>query len=241
MPVKELYFARTRPIVFQDFATLKSLLAARGYSVAALDRVEGGIAFLTDGEDVGKDLRFHMFGSKTYLPRAVDGEFVDDLSQVWAKSKQPVWHIDNVFFVRAKGEFTDQELMDVRADVVTALGAADNVIANEGRSILPEDSVENTRLFLNFDRATAIKKWTLPEPDFPDKESERLFKCWKCLELYPHWHFRISEQFLCDEYNGMTDFETLLSRYEVYGHIPWCDNCQRRGFLTRATKKLRCD
>lgn len=236
-----LHFARGRTICFKDFATLKGLLKARGYDVAALNRHGGGIAFLANGKDVGKDIRFRNYHQRHELPRAVDGEFSGDLSKIWIKAIQPIWDDDNRFYVDTRGDFTPQELLNIRADIVTALGAVENVIATENRGILPSDSVEVIRLFLGFDRDEAIKKWTIPHPEWSE-ESERLFKCWKCMTPLPTYYFDLGSTGGSSRYQNMTDMETLLWRYEVYGHISWCNNCQTSyGRCMRATKKLRCD
>jgi hypothetical protein len=237
----ELYFALQRDVKFKDFATLVDILNSHGHTTTPLNRSEGGICFRTDGEDVGRDLRFCPKGGRMCIPET-DGVFTADPSDIFATFTAPEWSEDNSLFVklynRGKSkDFTAEETVAIRNDIATALGVVENTIRTEGRGIEDSDTPEMKRRFLNFNRAEAIAYWTIPDPSWPKIEQERLFKCWKCHCRRPYFHFEHSG------FDGLTAFERLLGRYELRGSLSCCKDCSQESnifkWTERASKRLR--
>ena len=233
-----LYFSLQRKVTGSDFNRLLSLLKERGHDVAPLKRCEGGICFLVDGKDVGKDIRFSARG---WTPLThTDGAFTND---VWGPDEYtaPEWKSENRLCVQnldrgPLSALTSSEIADVRADVVTALGVAENTIETENRGIEASDTPELVRRFLNFDRAEAVAAWTIPSEEWPGAEKERLFKCWNCNTRLPEFYFTL------DSVEHTTSFECVLARY-AFKSPPWCDHCELENRYVKWTpsvaKRLR--
>jgi hypothetical protein len=207
-------FSATRPITGADFDGLLAGLRAHGYDVEPFYE---GIRWRVEGR---KDLRFASMSNFVDPVRSlrVGWEFVPD--EVAFQPCAPLWCEANEFVPYADGDFAAEELLAIRAGIVAAFDAVENVIENEGRGILPTDSKEHARLFLHFDRDDAIEKWSMPSPRWPEVEGERLFKCWRC-HCYGD-----SSDYETEAWTHTTAFDRLLGRYELRGTLPCCATCR---------------
>jgi len=227
MPRWNFSFAATRPIKGADFACLLELLRARGYDVEPFYE---GVRWRVEGR---KDLRFtgrngfvdpiRSYRNPTGPDHNVEiYEFVPEEVAFWPC--EPVWSTENEFRPYVDGDFSEDELLAVRADIVVAFGAVENVIANEGRGVQAGDTDEAIRQFLHFDKKEAIRRWTIADDYLPETESQRQFKCWKCGEYeYAEWYTDSYE----DE-TGPTIFERVLGQYELRGNLQCCLSCRLR-------------
>lgn len=231
MPRWNLSFAATRSITGADLTRLLELLRARGYDVEPFYE---GIRWRVEGR---KDLRFtntNGFWDPIRWSTGPDGkvniyEFVSDEVAFRHGALLPVWSEVNEFRPYLSGDFSEAELLAVRADVVNAFGAIENIIENEQRGILAEDTDEAIRLFLHFDRKKAIQRWTIADDYCPDEESQRKFKCWKCGE------YKYAESYEDEGFFHVTPFDRLLGRYELHGDLPCCRDCRYRMCYVKCT------
>lgn len=236
----ELWFSFQRDVQDSDFNALLALLRGDGHDVAPLDRSEGGICFLVDGKDAGKDIRFYHDDDDNLHYK--DGVFVGD---VWKHYIGPDWIESNKLRVGGRNcggigsSFTPGELASIRAHVVTALGVAENIIRTEKRGVRPDDRREHVRRYFHFDKMDALEMWTIPSSRWPDVEEERLFKCWKC-----HKDKGVHE-FEERNWHPDTAFENLLGRYALNGAVQWCRNCNFAlsyvKWTANSAKRLRRD
>lgn len=207
-------FAATRTITGADFLVLHDFLRARGFDVEPFNE---GIRWR--GVEGRKDIFFSTRDQQAPIYELVGGyernvgqwDFV--IKQVFFTPCEPLWCVENAFHPFLYGDFSDDELRAIRADIVAAFGVVENVIKNEHRGILPSDTAADIRLFLYYDRDNAIKKWTKPNPRWPNIENERLFKCWKCSGFRPYFSFPLDT------------FDDLLEFYE-FKRVPCCRKCQ---------------
>ena len=119
-------FARTRDVLYGDFAVLKDLLVARGFDVCELQR-EGGGEFGHGGIDFrfppGREHRGKhrdvRFGGKS-LPATFDAAD----GRVWGAFAAPVWNESNRFRVevRGRGVRFGPRAAALEADICAALG-----------------------------------------------------------------------------------------------------------------------
>jgi len=203
--VIHLKFAMRGPIDLQQIIALRDNLHIRGHATSLLDRVEGGIDFVTDATPGRRDVRWGS-GQQGLHPsiHQLDstGNFCKPLDFVvfLPAANEPIWHQDNVFNVRctwqANKPFTQAEITDIRCSFTQSMRLVDNVIYNRApitcrTSSLPEETDSNydCNMFANFEFRRALADWTIPSEDWPDEMIERLFRCWKCQEHRPYGHF----------------------------------------------------
>lgn len=240
--VTELKFALTRSLRLADVVTLRDLLNSRGFNTKLLDRSEGGIDF-SEGQKERKDLRFGngmtSIGSSGKLN--VDTlEFVGPLDFVVRPhvAASPPHHTSNVLWAYLKYGFSDTECARVIECLLHCFDVLPDTVHNrqelrgDSKPELTDVDAESLNIYLGFDAAEAISKWTIACPGWPDAQDERLFPCWKCNEMRPYFSFSHSNRshYPCINRFGEagipeTTFYGLLGSFEVGGQFPCCDNC----------------
>ena len=204
--------------------TFRHLLIAMGHDVTLLNRSEGGICFLVDGKDVGKDVRFRMhLGKRTFK---IGDDFDTDLVWLTHKTGRKEYDHDNAGWVdltdrRANGTgFTHKEVQDVERAMVDALGVSMHAIRNQGRRVQESDPSRDVNLHRGFDYNDAMKSHTRPDP--LDAE-EKTFYCFLCNEWKPERDFaQSSSGFYDQQLESHSDY--LLARF-VFRDDPNCDMC----------------
>lgn len=129
MPRCQLSFAATRPINGADLACLLERFRARGYDVEPFYE---GIRWRVEGR---KDLRFDFNVNPVRSYRDPTGpdpnvdiyEFM--LAEVAFWPHEAVWSIKNEFRPYTHGDFSEDELLAIRADIVVAFDAVDKLVA----------------------------------------------------------------------------------------------------------------
>jgi hypothetical protein len=240
----ELYYALQRDVTFGDFATLIDLLNSRGHTATPLQRDDGGICFRFNGEDVGRSLQFeHADGALVQKIPQTDGVFTADPAAIFATYTAPEWSEENMLQVNLfngvlEKKFSVDDIADIRKDIATALGVAENTILTDDREIEDGDSPELVRRYLHYNLEEAVARWTIPDPRCPDVKTGGIFKCWKCNKRKPSHNFPNGLN-----KDGSTSFYSLLATYEKRYEIPWCNHCAWRQSTLKwtesASKRLR--
>ena len=204
-------FAATRSVTVSDLNTLVARLLARGYNVEPFyEEVRWRVRWAGCGR---KDVRLSHSAVLDFTPAAIVFKHVP-----------PVWCAANEIELCADGEFTDAELLAIRADTVCAFDAIDNTIKNDNRGIHATDTPELVRIYRHYDYKEALERWTVPS------HAVRLFRCWKCLRWLP-----------CCDYKA--SFEDLLARYALQASLSCCSMCQdkmcRVKWSRRVVRQLR--
>jgi hypothetical protein len=223
MPHHKLHFSLQRPVKTRDMTTLLDLLKGAGHDVSLLNRCEGGICFLVDGKDIGKDVRFHVGSqrtSKIYAdtdPDKVWLSYTDGLEE-YDTANSGWFNMNN-----RRGDskkFTPQETEDIECAVIEAFGVLMHTIRNEGRKVEKSDSPRDVNLHFGFDYEEAVKVYVRPDSDFSE---ERTFHCFKCKV----WKNDFSFTWSCNEgYDPEleTESDNVLGRF-VFRNEPCCVCC----------------
>jgi len=195
-----------------------------GHNVTLLDRSEGGICFLVDGQDVGKDVRFYMKLGKQ--PFRIREDFDKDLVWLSYKEGRKEYDHENAGWVVLKDRrrdgtgFTPQEVRDVERALRDAFGVSMHTIRNQGRRVRESDPSRDVNLHCGFDYNGAMKAHTRPDPMFPE---EHTFNCFLCDKWKTECHFaRSSSAFYDPQLESLSDY--LLARF-VFRDDPTCDIC----------------
>lgn len=229
-----LHYAARHRITDKDLNNLLAGFVNQGFVVAPLvsETVCGITLECTSGTSVVEFVQVHKAAPP--LPHT-DGAFTGG---TWKRWTGPAWSLHNRIEIRCSGPgITPGELVAIKVNVVTFLHLTENVIRTEGRGIRPTDMATDVRIYLNFCRETAKKKWTLPDPDHPGVESLRTFMCWNCNVRQSHHFF---DDISYDEHK--TGFDTCLEMYTRECAM-WCNGCTDRlrllTFTESDSKRLR--
>ena len=169
--VTELKFALTRSLRLADVLALRDLHNSRGCNTKLLDRCEGGIDF-SEGPKERKDVRFGngmtSIGSVGKLN--VDTlEFVGQLDFVVRQqdAASPPYHTSNVLLAYLKYSFSDAECAGVIECLLHCFDVLPDTVHNrqelrgDSKPELTDVDAESLNIFLGFDTAEAISKWTV--------------------------------------------------------------------------------
>lgn len=108
------------------------------------------------------------------------------------------WHSTTLDFrVRSAGAtpFAIDEVMSIMDVVCAQFGARPALVENRRAlklgSPLPThaDTIETINDFYGYDVAKAIRTFTMGRPECPGVVKERLFRCWRCANMYPAGSF----------------------------------------------------
>ena len=200
---------------------------------------EGGID-LAHTKAEHRDLRFTHCGS--YDVGVVD---YSDPTIILLKAEPGVtqWHSTKLDFrVRSAGAtpFAIDEVMSIMDVVCTQFGARPALVENRRAlklgSPLPThaDTIETINDFYGYDVAKAIRTFTMGRPEYPGVVNERLFRCWRCANMYPAGSFDPLGLDL-----NIGHFYWMLGNH-VAGKVPACVVCCDE-LTVRPAKALGCD
>lgn len=153
------------------------------------------------------------------------------------------WHSTKLNFrVRSAGAvpFSIDEVLPIMEVVCTQFGARPALVENRRElkrgSPLPThaDTTEAVNDFYGYDVAKAIRTFTMGRPEYPGVVSERLFRCWRCVNMYPAGSF---DPLGYDDEIG--EFYRMLGNH-VAGNVPACVICCDE-LTVRPAKALACD
>jgi hypothetical protein len=226
-------FTLTRSILLSDLLAFRDFLISKGHEVALSKRCKraGGLDF-SPPQSGGKYLRWCHF-SNTGVDATCEN-FVHNPSTIVHQylGGSPEWYWTNSISIRLMGiwndKFSEKERRDIREGMVSCLGVIDNVIFNRTENrfvVLPEDESRYVDIFLEFDGAEEIRRWTIASTRFPLLVEERLFQCWHCKKDKPECSFDVEEVEDPSFYNVLECF--------VNSDAPCCCDC--------ATELTRCD
>lgn len=245
-----LKFAVTRDLTLADVVALRDALNIKGYKTTLLNRTEGGIDF-SESSKVRKDLRFDNSLSGIGIwdgQLAVDTlEFVGPMDKIVKShaSASPPFSTQNELRAYLAYDFLESESLDVVECMVQCFGVLPDTIHNRGQwsnsDITTSDNATDVNLYLGFDLASAVSRWTVPREEWPDALLERLFECWACKARRPWFvflHARADHR-QKHPHQGETTFYGLLELFE-HGQSVCCDNCHF-DLTHRATSKRRRD
>lgn len=216
-------YVLTSDIRVQDWQNCLDWLRTLGHAARALNYRDGGIDFATSpGER--KNVQCVAFCTLPGPDEA--GDFSGDRTNVWARARQPEWHLDNKLQEQIGGDFTREEINDIDQAIITCLRCKVNVIANERRELLASDSAQDRNNSLNTDYAAAVDVYTTVSDAFPDTLEARLFTCWKCHQQRPCRAFH--DPRVHYDYRYHSWFDRVLQAYAMRHHVSCttCDNNQ---------------
>lgn len=187
-----------------------------------LKRVEGGID-LSHTKAEYRDLRIVHVG-KT---RRVDYSEPTAI-MLHAEPGVTQWHSTKLEFrVRSAGAvpFAIDEVLPIMTAVCAQFDARPALVENRRElklgSPLPThaDTTETINDFYGYDVAKAIKTFTMGRPEYPGVVNERLFRCWRCANMYPAGSFDPLGLDL-----NIDPFYWMLGNH-VAGKVPACVVC----------------
>jgi hypothetical protein len=219
----------SRDIVKSDLIKCQEILVKQGYHVCDLDRCEGGICFLVDGKDIGKDVRFiHCDWLDNYRSCTHQSILVP-----FQNDDENPWTHDNMLTLKFRDHpnntFTIQEVKDVVNIVTQVFSATADTIYNDIQCGLTKElqiqninsfSDESFNIYVGYDLKLAIEIHTIPCDRWPDIHAERLFQCWKCNNRRPWFHFTPGTGFVPQS----KSFIEVLDRCQ-FNFAPCCNDC----------------
>ena len=154
---------------------------------------EGGID-LAHSKAEHRDLRF------THCDQPRDVVDYSDPTAILLKAEPGVtqWHSTKLDFrVRSAGAvpFAIDEVFSIMDVVCAQFGARPALVENRRAlklgSPLPThaDTIETINDFYGYDVTKAIRTFTMGRPEYPGVVNERLFRCWRCANMYPAGSF----------------------------------------------------
>jgi len=138
------------------------------------------------------------------------------------------WHSTTLDFrVRSAGAtpFAIDEVLPIMEAVCAQFGARPALVENRRElklgSPLPThaDTTETSNDFYGYDVAKAIKTFTIERTEYPGVVNERLFRCWRCANMYPAGSF---DPLGYDD--EIDKFYRMLGNH-VAGNVPACVVC----------------
>ena len=230
-----LKFALTRDVTSADVVALRDALNIEGYNTTLLDRSEGGVDF-SKSPEVRKDLRFgnslRGIGTRDRQLMADTLQFAGPMDRIVKKhaAASPPFSAGNELRAYLKYDFSEAESLDVVECMLQCFGVVPDTIYNRGEwvgdcaRIAASDSASDINLFLGFELASALSKWTVAEARWPNVLEERLFGCWKCKSREPYFSFSHARATHEERVPHETTFYGLLGCFER-GQRVCCDNC----------------
>tara|TARA_B100001094_G_C18118097_1_gene765216 strand:+ start:423 stop:1160 length:738 start_codon:yes stop_codon:yes gene_type:complete len=222
-----MYFSLQRNVTVGDTRKLLRLLQDSGHQVKLLRRSEGGICFLIDGKDIGKDLRFHGHGTPQQTFEINDN---DSWDSIWLHYTPGLEEFDqeNVIWAdyrnrtcKEEHAFTKQEEQAIKDAIINAFGVLEHKIRNDGRRPQECDSRRDINLHFGFDYNNAVINHTKQHPTFPE---ERMFFCFACHFWRPDYNF----EWKCKLRGYLSELESMSDHvlgHFAMDHAPCCDNC----------------
>lgn len=136
---------------------------------------------------------------------------------------------------RTATPLTAEKVDAIVAAVSTAFGVRPNVIANRKRlktgpqEPQPSDGLQDVNDYWGTDVDAALHNFTVPSSRFPGVPEERLFECWRCSTMMPHWRFSGGTPNPYDggghRYVGLNRVHCILAQIVLANEMTACDDC----------------